>query len=174
MWDFLAAEWWVPRNQCGWFPEWLVVLYATANVAIWLSYESIPWFIARLERKGVVLFDDHRTTRRFIRFIQFCGRGHLLDGVIVFVWPHYLFFAAWHIATAVISLITAIKLSGTASLLLTKDERQGLHDVLEAIDVFRNDEEIDVDQEIERLMDSASRITSERLKRKLRHDLGSS
>ena len=129
----IRATWWVPRWHCGWFPWWLILIYVTANAVIWLSYEHIPFVLAKPERNQKHLFSDQKQSRQFVRFIRACGRGHLLDGVLVFVWPNYLVFALWHALTAWVSVRTSFSLHQLGNQLLSEQEREAVLDISETI-----------------------------------------
>ena len=99
----------MPRGQCGaWTEPWLS-LYLDSNLAIFFAYLAMPlifvcsglWREPDLSRVSVT----DVVMRRIIYslFIFFCGVGHLFDGVLVFTWPAYKFFAVWHCATAIVS-----------------------------------------------------------------------
>lgn len=164
--NWLHAEAWVTRNQCGYFPLWFVVLYVIANVAIWLAYESIPTLLVALSRQGYHVFDA-KTSLWFMRFIKLCGRGHLLGNVVVFVWPHYFVFGAWHLATAVVSVFTAHRLTKVKDDMLTNDERNALADMLEAL----NELDVNVHDEVGRLKASAERLNDPHIRERLRRDV---
>ncbi|MFK7822213.1 MAG: hypothetical protein AB8G99_26190 [Planctomycetaceae bacterium] len=132
----VRATWWVPRWHCGWFPWWLIAIYVIANAVIWLSYEHIPFVLARLEKNQKRLFSDDDQSRQFVTFIRSCGRGHLLDGVLVFVWPNYFVFACWHAITAVVSVRTSLSLNKLGDQLLSEKEREAVLDISETIRGF--------------------------------------
>lgn len=154
MWEFITAEWWVPRSQCGYFPQWLIWTYGAANVFIWLSYESIPWTIRHLSSRGVHVVED-RSARRFRTFIQFCGRGHLLDGVFVFFWPHYVVFTVWHVATAVVSVYTAVTLRSMFRPTISPKESTAIASIVEKHGV-------DIEEELAILRESSALISKGR------------
>lgn len=96
-WSFIRAEWWVPRFECGWFPLWLILLYAGSQMFLAYTYWRIGKDLSRDER----MRKSHpEEPRRFSKTFMACGWSHLLDGVLVFVWPHYLVFACLHLYTA--------------------------------------------------------------------------
>lgn len=72
--DFVAARWWVTRDNCGIWYSWMVGVYMLANFWIWVSYERIPYELAKLSKQGIHVFSE-KNSRYFIYFIQFCGRG---------------------------------------------------------------------------------------------------
>jgi len=123
--DLIYATAWMTRSSCGWFPNWLILLYCSANILIWLSYESIPYTLRTLSSRGFRIFDDN-STRGFVTFIRMCGRGHLLENVLVFVYPNYLLFACWHAVTAIVSLKTAWGLRGLQQRILSVDEAEAV------------------------------------------------
>jgi hypothetical protein len=102
----------VPRGSCGPWPEWLKAMYVWGNVMVFTAYIAIPFALYagmryRLKRQ---FKQDRAATYGFIAFIFMCGTGHLLDGVMSFVWPNYYVFAVWHLLTGVVSWYTALRL----------------------------------------------------------------
>lgn len=106
IWEFIRAEWWVPRHHCGYFPWWLIAWLVIANAWIAVSYIRIPRVFTLMRREGVSPF-DRKTTFLIGAFILSCGIGHILKDCLAFVWAHYIVFAAWATMTAVISHIAA-------------------------------------------------------------------
>lgn len=153
MWleEFLMADWWVPRSECGWFPPWLRGTYIAANVAIWAAYESIPLTLKRLAKRNVHIVADN-SRRRFVTFIQFCGRGHLLDAVLVFWWPHYLVFTIWHSLTATVSVYTALTLQSVFRKTVSDEDASAIASIVEKGGV-------DIDEELQVLRDSEAWVT---------------
>ena len=128
MLEFLLAEWWVPRSNCGYFPPWMTALYVSGQLLIFLAYVAIPIGMRRLRLGGHPLFDT-RLSFWFKIFIGTCGMGHFLDGVVVFFWPHYMFFSFWHLLTATASWYTVYLVSLNRQVLITRDQALAITDL---------------------------------------------
>lgn len=105
--DWLSDADFMIRSHCGIWSPTLIAVYMFANVCIALSYFVIPI--------QLLLVTKHYKMRKtpkawiillFALFIFACGVGHVLDGVMPFVWPSYRVIAAWHCVTAVASVGT--------------------------------------------------------------------
>ena len=105
--EFLQSDWWVTRNNCGWFPVWLIILYAGSNLAIGIAYAIIAFMLRVFEQEGTTVFTPYYS-RLFAMFISACGLGHVIDGVMAFFWPNYLVFAMWHAYTAIVSVFVSV------------------------------------------------------------------
>ena len=130
--DFIFARWWVTRDNCGWWTFTTVAIYAISNFWIWISYERIPRELAKLAAKGVTIFDE-KNSNGFCKFIKACGRGHLLENVLVFIWPHYLFFMLWHLRTAVLSQKTASSVKSISNQVLSAQESSTIDEIRSTI-----------------------------------------
>ena len=130
--DFILARWWVTRDNCGWWTPTMVAIYTLSNFWIWISYERIPHELSKLADKGVKIFDE-KNSIGFCRFIRACGRGHLIENVLVFVWPHYLFFMLWHLRTAILSQRTAGTLKSISNQVLSVQENSTIDEIRSAI-----------------------------------------
>ena len=98
---------WLPRGCCGpWTPE-LRACYIAANLGIFAAYIAIPIQIFFFFRRGLRLGTKLQTVL-WVAFIFLCGGGHLLENVGAFWRPNYPIFTAWHVATATVSIYTAI------------------------------------------------------------------
>ena len=122
--QLLAMNGYLPHGYCiGWSTP-LLTAYVVSDVLIFLSYFSIPIaliYFARLRKD----FPHKWLPWMFAAFILSCGLTHLMD--VVLLWhPLYGVQALLKVATAVISVITAIvfwplipralRIPGTASL----------------------------------------------------------
>lgn len=108
--EFLSADDFMPRGNCGQWSTLLQYLYIIPNLLIWLAYAIIPISLLFYLRHGKAVFGSLRYTLLFAAFIFACGTGHIIENVGAFWWPNYRFFAAWHWITAIISLWTAFTL----------------------------------------------------------------
>lgn len=107
--SFLAAEWWVPRWHCGYFPPWLIAWLVGVEFWIAVSYTRIPLTLFRLgaiTSDGSGLISGHLAWM-FGLFVLLCGWGHVFGSAVAFIWPHYVAFAMWHTLTAIVSHVTA-------------------------------------------------------------------
>lgn len=116
----------------------MVAIYAFSNFWIWISYERIPRELAKLADKGVTIFDE-KNSNGFSQFIKACGRGHLLENVLVFIWPHYLFFMLWHLRTAVLSHRTANSVKSISNQVLSVQESDAINEIRSTIHSVNGD-----------------------------------
>lgn len=158
LYEFISADWWVTRNNCGWFPSWLVFIYVAANLMIFASYASIPHTLHQLGKRGYRLFGDGGTTIRFCWFIALCGTGHLIENVMVWWWPHYLIFAVWHVLTAFVSVRAAFELTQLRQVVVTKVERDQMIAMRDGV-LHLDDTAKTFTDEIESLKKIAARLT---------------
>ena len=126
--DFAFARWWVTRDNCGWWTFTTVAIYAISNLWIWISYERIPRELSKLADKGITIFDEKKSNG-FCKFIKTCGRGHLLENVLVFVWPHYFVFMLWHLRTAILSQRTASSVKSISHQVLSAQESNTIDEI---------------------------------------------
>ena len=110
---------WMPRGFCGPWPPWLIVWYVSANVGIATAYFILPFALLRGRIRGINIGTKTQTVL-WAAFIFFCGSGHLLENIGAFWIPNYYVFAAWHTATAVISLYTAMTFPVAAKIIITE------------------------------------------------------
>ena len=103
-------DWFVPRGQCGPWPDWLKTLYISSQLMIFMAYMAIPLglYVGLRWREVKQLDRNARAVYAFVTFILLCGFGHLLDGVLSFSWPNYYVFTAWHAMTAIASWYAAL------------------------------------------------------------------
>ncbi len=94
------------HGYCLLWKPWLVVLHAGSDLLIFLAYFAIPlaiWIFLRrrtdVEMRGLALL--------FAAFIFLCGLTHLIQAVTLW-WPIYETQAFVKVATAIVSVITAI------------------------------------------------------------------
>ena len=106
----------LPRSSCG--PGWTSFLqwaYISANLLIAVSYFCLPISLIRLSWTGlppfkIPLFRTQATI--WALFLFCCGTGHVLENVLVFWWPAYRLFTAWHWFTALVSVAAAVTFPG--------------------------------------------------------------
>ena len=97
----------IPREACIADPTLLWVLIVS-NLAIALAYGAIPWELWRIHR-SVPGMPFPKLGYLFMAFISCCGGTHLLAAAVIF-WPAYLTEALICVATATVSLVTAMLL----------------------------------------------------------------
>ncbi|MGL5940485.1 MAG: PAS domain-containing sensor histidine kinase [Waterburya sp.] len=99
----------MPHGMCYLWKPWLMGLYLVSDGIIALSYFSIPFILVYILHKrtdipfnGIFLL--------FAAFILFCGTGHAID--IWTLWHPNYWLSGWiRLATALVSLATAIALA---------------------------------------------------------------
>ncbi len=105
-----------PRWECGNWTDFHGWLHIGADIATALAYMAIPVVLAVL----VMRRSDRSFSGIFWLFSAFifaCGMVHLVEASI-FWWPVYRLSALVKVATAVVSIFTAIKLISLAPKLL--------------------------------------------------------
>ena len=114
---FRAINYWLfnssdltPHGFCLLWNPGLIWLHAASDLATALAYFSIPLTLAAIIRRRPDLVYRPLFTL-FAAFILFCGLGHLLNVVTLWV-PAYGIEGLIKAATAVISFVTAISLRG--------------------------------------------------------------
>jgi two-component sensor histidine kinase len=100
----------LPHGFCLlWQPE-LLALHVVSDLAIALSYFSIPLAILGFMRRRTDLLDEHkRIAMLFVLFIMGCGLTHVM-GIVVLWRPAYWTDGVIKAATAAVSIITAVAL----------------------------------------------------------------
>ncbi|HKI73173.1 MAG TPA: histidine kinase dimerization/phospho-acceptor domain-containing protein, partial [Pseudomonadales bacterium] len=97
----------MPHGYCFlWRPD-LLMLHVGSDAVITLSYFSIPAAILMMVRKRPDA--DHRVAQLFIAFIALCGLTHLMNIVVIW-YPAYAIEGLIKLATALVSLTTAVVL----------------------------------------------------------------
>lgn len=100
---------WPARWQCGiWSPldGWLYIISDFLTFSAYMAIPIILWYFLR-NHKGDTPFK--KVIWLFVLFIFFCGLTHLAEAVI-FWYPFYRFSALLRLATAIVSILTAIVL----------------------------------------------------------------
>ncbi len=121
-----------PRWQCGLWSSSLGWTHIISDLLIFAAYFTIPIALVVLvlrrrdaPRPGLLIL--------FATFILCCGGTHLVEAII-FYHPIYRFAAALKVATAVVSLLTAVVLVRSMPAILSAPEvlreRQSLRDTL--------------------------------------------
>lgn len=107
----LDASNFIPRWQCGNWPEWLGWTIIVCDLVIWAAYTSIPLYLLVTGRQRGAF--DHKSTGwivgLFIGFILLCGFSHATNALMFFR-PVYRFLALVYALTAVFSIGTAFTL----------------------------------------------------------------
>lgn len=110
-WQWLFdAQHFTPRGQCGPWTSATAAAYIGGHLLVFLAYLAIPLGLVFLWLESKESPRLRRVTVLFATFILLCGLGHLFDGVLSFIWPAYHFFAVWHVATGLVSVLTAVVL----------------------------------------------------------------
>ena len=99
-------EGFMPRWQCGEWSLELMSVYITANIFIFLGYIILPMMLIHKMNKKIWSRSHKILLGFWALFILSCGLGHLLDGVVSFIWPNYRLFALFHTITAITICIT--------------------------------------------------------------------
>ena len=111
LWWLLDSSPWVPRGACGDWGPWLPLVYRVSNWLIALSYFAIPLSLVHLYRRQRANLPSPWMLLCFVVFIVACGLGHVADA-FAFVWPAYRLFTLVDVATALVSVATAVLLPG--------------------------------------------------------------
>lgn len=102
----------------------LVVWSWLAAIGIAVAYFAIPGIIYRISKQRDDIDSKGRDVlQRFTGFILMCGVGHLLNAANIHLHYYYLA-AAWHTATAIISIDTAINLARVAPYFINLPSRR--------------------------------------------------
>lgn len=115
--ELFTTQGFVPRWNCGHWPEWLGWLHIVADIGIFVAYAAIPASLLAfiLRRRDVPL---RGVFWLFIAFILSCGCTHLIDA-FMFYTPAYRFLGVCKVVTAVVSLWTAVALIRLMPTMLT-------------------------------------------------------
>jgi two-component system sensor histidine kinase/response regulator len=105
----LDSDSFVPRGDCGDWGPWLPWVYQGADLAIALSYFSIPAMLVWLWRGKKSVLPKPWVLLCFAAFIALCGLGHVIDG-LSFWWPAYRLNTFERVLTALASVATAAAL----------------------------------------------------------------
>ena len=98
----------MPHGHCYFWEPDLVWLHLIADLGVFLSYATIPAFLAVLiRRRGDIAFRG--VAWLFVAFILLCGFTHLMGAVTIWH-PFYRFEGFLKLATAMVSGATAIVL----------------------------------------------------------------
>jgi chemotaxis family two-component system sensor kinase Cph1 len=102
------AEAWPPRWVCGKWTEFHGWLYICSDLAIWLAYFAIPFFLIKFvtQKRNVPL---PSVFWLFGAFILLCGLTHLIDA-LMFWWPAYRLNGLVRFFTACVSWLTLFSL----------------------------------------------------------------
>lgn len=100
----------VPRWSCGAWPAWLAWTHMIADFVIFLAYAAIPASLAVIVAKRRDL-PHAKVWLLFVAFILSCGLTHLIESLMFYA-PLYRLSGLMKIATASVSVITAVALAG--------------------------------------------------------------
>jgi hypothetical protein len=114
---FFETDGFMPRKECGDWPDWLVTIAIISNLLIGLAYYAIPLTLYTLYKKRASEIPKSRILVFFSAFIFACGTTHILDASMYF-WPAYRLLILSDVFTACISVYTAIILPKTVSFLM--------------------------------------------------------
>jgi PAS domain S-box-containing protein len=120
-----------PHGFCLMWEPWLIWSHALGNLAIGLAYFSIPVVLVRFvrRREDLVL---KPVFWLFAAFILLCGAGHWVDLLTLWV-PAYGLDAVVKVATAVVSVATAVALWPLMPQALALPSHAQLRDANEAL-----------------------------------------
>lgn len=152
----------MPRINCGNWPEWLVGSWVVPSVGLMVLYLLIAAFLLMFYARS------SRTTfpRRWLPWIAAsfvgCGGGHAMNA-LAFLWPAYVAYVLWDWYTLVVSVVGTvgvwrIKVWGREQIRVLES---GLHHALDD----KNHAEIRAD-----LAREAQREAEERLRKKFELD----
>jgi hypothetical protein len=102
MWIFDTNSF-VPRQNCGDWPEWLITISIVSNLVIGFAYMAIPALLYYFWRKKQENFPQIRITMWAAAFILFCGLTHIID-TFMFYFPFYRLLILVDVLTACISI----------------------------------------------------------------------
>lgn len=105
----------LPRSQCcteGAWPQWLELLYWSGSIVLFLAYTINPLILWQAYRGGFFKrpLKIERMVLIYAAFIFSCGVGHLVEGIMPFLYPNYLLVALWTWQTACISWLANLAL----------------------------------------------------------------
>ena len=100
---------WMAHGYCLLWTPWLVALHAVPDLLIFLSYTAIPIALLRVLRQRADIAQFRGLVALFASFILFCGITHLM-GLVTLWYPVYVVQGALKLATATVSVTTAIVL----------------------------------------------------------------
>ena len=109
MLSLLTAASYMAHGYCLLWQPWLVALNAIPDLLIFLSYSAIPIALWKLVRLRPELQQFRKLGGLFALFILLCGLSHLVS-LITLWWPIYPVLGLVKMATAAVSVTTAIVL----------------------------------------------------------------
>lgn len=123
----------LPRSQCGVWPEWLLILYFFVQIVIFYSYFKIPYDLRKLQvgrDKKSEGIGHSLINWLFILFIAFCGLGHLMDAISLW-YANYYIMVTINLFTAIVSYITSLYLPKYVNLQLARPTQEELNREIE-------------------------------------------
>lgn len=120
----------LPHRICLLNYPFLIWPIVVSDIIIGLSYYLIPITLANYVRDR----KDHEHMPKwvvgaFMAFIFFCGTGHFVEAITVFV-PVYYLMATVYGLTAIVSIITAIKIPAAYREMSGRPSRQELEETI--------------------------------------------
>lgn len=111
-WKFWDAGPFLPRRQCGNWPEWLMVEWGAMGLTILLLYLFVAYRVWQVRRRAAGLAAADPTFPRWAfgwisGFFVCCGVAHALNPS-AFLWPAYLLHIQWEALTVVVSTCGAL------------------------------------------------------------------
>jgi len=120
--ELFSSAQFVPHAVCLlWRPD-LLVMHGLSDLLICAAYFAIPVTIMRAVKARPDLLDP-KVARLFAAFITACALSHL-SGLLTLWYPAYGFQGAIKVATAAVSIFTAIQLARLLPVFLTMPSRQ--------------------------------------------------
>jgi two-component system sensor histidine kinase/response regulator len=98
-----STDGFVPRRNCGLWPDWLVWEHVAGNTIICLAYFAMPIVIWRLGYRRLEWKPFRGIMRAFAGFFLLCGLGHFFDLLAFFV-PLYRLSGHVLVATGLVSI----------------------------------------------------------------------
>lgn len=96
----------VPRLECGNWPDWLVAAWLVPSVGLLLLYWAIAAFLVVLWRRSRGRAYPYHHLPWIAAFFVGCGGGHVMNA-LAFVWPAYQLYVLWDFYTLATSLVGA-------------------------------------------------------------------
>ena len=103
--DLIAQASFMAHGYCLLWQPWLVALFASSDLLIFLAYAAIPLALLRFLRRRPDI-EERRMVWLFASFILLCGLTHLVSIVTLWI-PIYPVLAVLKLATGIVSAITA-------------------------------------------------------------------
>ena len=112
----------MPRGHCFAWDHVTQFVYVGSALTLTLAYVMIGYGLITSYRRVHNKYPALNLALPFGLFIAACGLGHTIEDVLAFYWPAYRIFAAWKLATAVVSVYAALELPGALISFLLKND----------------------------------------------------